>query len=53
MMANVGIDTTLGAIPLVGDVFDFLFRSNSKNLRILKRHLDKHHPAAGVVDARR
>ncbi len=53
MMANVGLDTTLGAIPLVGDVFDFLFRSNSKNLRILKRHLDKHHPATALVDARR
>jgi Domain of unknown function (DUF4112) len=51
MMANVGIDATLGAIPLVGDVFDFLFRSNSKNLRIIKRHLDKHHPATALVDA--
>ncbi len=51
MMANVGIDTTLGAVPLVGDVFDFLFRSNSKNLRIIKRHLDKHHPEMVPVTA--
>jgi hypothetical protein len=53
MMANVGIDTAIGAIPLAGDVFDFLFRSGSKNLRIIKRHLDKHHPATVLVDAGR
>jgi len=50
MMANVGIDTALGAIPLAGDLFDFLFRSNSKNLRIIKRHLDKHHPGTARID---
>ena len=44
MAGNVAFDTAVGAVPLVGDVFDFLFRSNSRNLRILKRHLDKHHP---------
>ena len=52
MLANVGMDTTIGAIPLVGDVFDFLFRSNTKNLRIIKRHLDKHHPGTALVNAR-
>lgn len=50
MAANVGIDTALGAIPLAGDLFDFLYRSNTKNLRIIKRHLDKHHPAMVVID---
>ncbi|PZN97361.1 MAG: DUF4112 domain-containing protein [Alphaproteobacteria bacterium] len=52
MLANVGFDTAVGAVPLVGDVFDFLFRSNSKNLRLIKRHLDKHHPGTSVIDAR-
>lgn len=51
MAANVGIDTAIGAIPLAGDAFDFLWRSNSKNLRIIKRHLDKHHPGTRVIDA--
>lgn len=51
MMANVGVDTALGAIPFAGDLFDFLFRSNSKNLRILKRHLDRHHPGTALVEA--
>lgn len=52
MLWNVGVDTTLGAVPLVGDVFDLLFRSNTRNLRLLKRHLDRHHPASAIVDAR-
>jgi Domain of unknown function (DUF4112) len=50
MTANVGIDTALGAIPLVGDAFDFVWRSNSKNLRIIKKHLDKHHPGTWVIE---
>jgi hypothetical protein len=50
MSANIGIDTALGAIPLVGDAFDFIWRSNSKNLRIIHKHLDKHHPGTRVID---
>ena len=53
MAANVGVDTLLGAVPFAGDVFDFLFRSNTKNLKIIRRHLDKHHPSTVVVDADR
>jgi len=44
MAGNVAFDTAIGAIPVAGDVFDFLFRSNTRNLRIVRRHLDKHHP---------
>ena len=50
MTANVGIDTALGAIPIAGDLFDFVFRSNSRNLRIIRRHLDKHHPHTRVIE---
>ena len=50
MIGNVGVDTAIGAIPLVGDLFDFAFRSNSRNLRILKRYLDKHHPATVTIE---
>jgi Domain of unknown function (DUF4112) len=50
MTANVGVDTALGAIPLVGDAFDLVFRSNSKNLRIIKKHLDKHHPGTRIIE---
>jgi len=44
MAGNVAVDTALGAIPVAGDLFDVMFRSNTRNLRIVKRHLDKHHP---------
>ena len=50
MMGNLGVDTALGAIPLVGDAFDLFFRSNTRNLKIIKRHLDKHHPGTMIID---
>ncbi len=52
MMGNVGVDALLGAIPIVGDLADFAFRSNTRNLKMLKRHLDEHHPATAVIDGR-
>ena len=50
MAANVGIDALLGAVPVAGDLFDFFWRSNTKNLRIIKRHLDKKHPGTKIID---
>ncbi len=50
MIGNVGFDTLVGAVPVAGDLFDFLFRSNSRNLKIIKRHLDKHHPATKIIE---
>lgn len=50
MGLNVLFDTAIGAIPVVGDAADFVFRSNSKNLRIILRHIDKHHPEARVIE---
>lgn len=50
MMGNLGIDTALGAVPLAGDFFDFMFRSNTRNLRIIIKHLDKHHPGSRIID---
>ncbi len=50
MAGTVGVDSLLGAIPLVGDVFDFVFRSNSRNLKTIKAHLDRHHPETRVIE---
>ena len=50
MAGNVGFDALLGAVPVVGDVADFLFRSNTRNLRIVKRHLDRHHPDTRIIE---
>ena len=47
---NIGVDWLLGLIPFVGAVPDYFFRSNSRNLRIIKRHLDKHHADTGILD---
>lgn len=47
---NLLFDTAIGAIPLVGDAVDFLFRSNTRNLKIIKRHLDRHHPSTRVIE---
>lgn len=52
MGANVLFDTAIGAIPLVGDAVDLVFRSNTKNLRIILKHIDKHHPETRVIEAR-
>lgn len=50
MGGNIGIDWMLGLIPFVGAIPDFFFRSNTRNLRIIKRHLDRKHPAGATVD---
>jgi hypothetical protein len=50
MAGNVGVDTLLGAIPWVGAIPDLFFRSNTRNLRIIRKWLDKHHPATGVIE---
>lgn len=50
MVGNIGIDFALGLIPWIGAIPDFLFRSNTRNLKIIKRHLDRHHPAGAVID---
>ena len=51
MAGNVGVDFLLGLIPWVGAIPDFFFRSNTRNLKIIKRHLDRNHPAAVTLDA--
>ncbi|GGB27502.1 hypothetical protein GCM10011380_16470 [Sphingomonas metalli] len=49
MAGNVGFDMLLGLVPFVGDAADFFFRSNSRNLRIIRKHLDRHHPGTVTV----
>ena len=52
MAGNVGVDFLLGLIPGIGLVPDFFFRSNTRNLRIIKRHLDKHHANTATMAAK-
>jgi len=39
MIANVAVDTAVGAIPIAGDVFDVFFKANQRNLRIIHDHV--------------
>ncbi len=41
MVKNVAIDTALGSVPIVGDIFDAYFKSNIRNLEILENHIAK------------
>ena len=41
MIGNIAIDTGLGAIPVAGDIFDVLFKSNTQNLKLLLDHFDR------------
>jgi len=50
MAGNVGFDFALGLIPWIGAIPDFFFRSNTRNLRMIKRHLDKHHPGTRTIE---
>jgi hypothetical protein len=47
MVANVGIDAAVGAVPVLGDLFDFAFKANTKNLQLYRESI------AGVRDTRR
>ena len=51
MAGNVGVDWLLGLIPFVGAIPDFFFRSNTRNIKMIKRHLDKHHAGTATIEA--
>ena len=41
MLGNVALDLVVGTIPLVGDLFDFGFKANRRNMELLARHLER------------
>jgi hypothetical protein len=41
MIGNVGVDTIIGEIPLLGDLFDVGFKSNVRNLSLIERHVQQ------------
>jgi uncharacterized protein DUF4112 len=41
MVWNVVVDTTIGAVPVVGDAFDVVWKANRKNIELLSRHLER------------
>lgn len=39
MLVNILVDTTIGIIPVAGDIFDIFWKSNKRNLKIIEKHL--------------
>jgi hypothetical protein len=53
MVANTFLDTAVGAIPVLGDAFDVLFRANMRNMALLRRYMEKRgltRPAGPVIE---
>lgn len=47
MVANIAVDTLVGAMPIVGDLFDAAWKSNKKNVALLKRAAAEQSSGAG------
>ena len=41
MLANAAIDFVVGSIPVAGDAFDLWFKANTRNLGLIRRHLER------------
>lgn len=41
MVMNIGIDTVIGSIPLIGDLFDIGFKANLRNAKLLRKFLER------------
>jgi hypothetical protein len=48
MVGNVGVDFAISAVPLVGWVGDVFYRSNLRNMALLRDHLDRVHPVSNT-----
>lgn len=44
MLVNIGVDWLIGSIPVAGDLFDFAFKANRRNVSLLLRHLESLRP---------
>lgn len=41
MVLNILLDAAIGAIPLIGWIFDFGYKANTRNINLLKRHYEE------------
>jgi hypothetical protein len=48
MSINILLDAFIGGIPIIGQVFDFFFKSNTRNLKLLQEHyIEGKHQGSG------
>jgi uncharacterized protein DUF4112 len=50
MVVNTVVDLVIGSIPLLGDLFDVVFKSNTRNLALFRRHATD--PGASTTEHR-
>jgi hypothetical protein len=50
MLLNVGIETVVGAVPIIGDLFDAGWKANARNMRLLHAAIDA--PGAARASSR-
>ena len=43
MLANIAIDTFVGSVPILGDLFDAGWKSNNRNVALIERHMADPH----------
>jgi Domain of unknown function (DUF4112) len=48
MVGNIGVDFVISAVPLVGWIGDVFYRSNLRNMALLRDHLDRVHPGPNI-----
>ena len=52
MLGNVAIDLAIGSIPLLGDLFDFGWKANTRNLALIERYVtnpDRTHRSSALM----
>ena len=43
MLGNIAVEALVGSVPVAGDVFDFIWQANTRNLQLVDRHYRPHH----------
>ena len=46
MLSNIALDALIGSVPIIGDIFDFVFKAQTRNLALLDRWMATPHQAA-------
>lgn len=41
MLLNISVDAIVGSIPIIGHIFDFYFKANTRNINLLRKHYEE------------
>jgi len=41
MLGNIALDSIVGSVPILGDIFDVAYKANNRNVRLLREHYDE------------